>query len=405
MKRAVRWAAVVLAAASLATLTGCQNYQEVENQDIVVGMAIDKGQQGYRYHMTFEIVDAAAGQSDQIKSKVLEADGNTISDAADNATKYADKNLFYSDCKIVIFSKDIAKEGLTQVLDWFNRDSKPRFTMHMYVSSEKTAGELLKLGQGSQQGGQQGGAQGGGQGGGQGDGQKGSQSGIISMQIADAMESVSTGGKSKQLLLYDVNNILLGEGQDLTLPCLQNSNQQIQPVEIKGTAVFNGDKYAGYLDDDATQNFLLFNKIKDSIYLVGENPSQRNIALEILRNEVTVNPEMKDGKISMKVKVKIECSFDEENTPQNFLLENGFKAVEEIANKTLKEDIGEIIKRVQRDFGCDIFGFGRRIYQENPKEWKKLKSTWHQKFRTVAVEIEPDVTIANAGFAKPKGTK
>jgi spore germination protein KC len=139
--------------------------------------------------------------------------------------------------------------------------------------------------------------------------------------------------------------------------------------------------------------------------LLGENPSERNIALLINRNKVSIDPEIQGDKISMKVKVKMQCSFDEENSSRNFLLENGIEKVEKLANKTVKEDVGGIIKQVQKEFGCDIFGFGRRIYQENPQQWKKLKPSWHQKFRTMFVEIEPNVSIVNTGFAKPKGTK
>lgn len=395
---------LVFLAASLTTLTGCWNYQEVENRYIVSGLAIDKGQQGHRYRLTFEVLDiSASGQDGQMKSKVIQADGNSIADAVDSASKLSDKNLFYSDCKIVVFSKQIAQEGLTQVLDWFNRDPKPRFTMQMFVSSEKTAGELFQAG--GQQGGQQGGQGSGQQGGEGGQGGGGTQGSVISTQISNSMEAVSTGGKSKQMHLYDVDNVLLGEGKDLALPCLQKTKQKNPLVEVKGTAVFRGDKYAGFLNDDQTRYYLLMTGAQNTIMLVGENPSKEDIALQIIRNKVSITPQITGDKVSIMVKVKMECAFDEENSPQNILLNLGVKKVEGFAGKTLQENIGGQIRQEQKQLGCDIFGFGRRIYQENPKEWKKLKPTWQQKFRTVSVEVEPDVTIVNTEFLRPKGTK
>lgn len=394
---------LVLLAAALTTLTGCWNYQEVENRYIVSGLAIDKGQQGHRYRLTFEVLDiSASGQDGQMKSKVIQADGNSIAEAVDSASKLSDKNLFYSDCKIVVFSKQIAQEGLTQVLDWFNRDPKPRFTVQMFVSSEKTAGELFQAG--GQQGGQQGGQGSGQQGGEGGQGGGGTQGSVISTQISNSMEAVSTGGKSKQMHLYDVDNVLLGEGKDLALPCLQKTKQKNPLVEVKGTAVFRGDKYAGFLNDDQTRYYLLMTGAQNTIMLVGENPSKEDIALQIIRNKVSITPQITGDKVSIMVKVKMECAFDEENSPQNILLNLGVKKVEGFAGKTLQENIGGQIRQVQKQLGCDIFGFGRRIYQENPKEWKKLKPTWQQKFRTVSVEVEPDVTIVNTEFLRPKGT-
>lgn len=396
MKRAVRWMTIVILAASLTALTGCWNYEEIENRFVVSGMAVDKGQQGHRYRLTFEVLDIAnSAQNGPMKSKLIQSDGNTIADAVDNASKISEKNLYYSNCKIVIFSKQIAQEGLTQVMDWFNRDPKPRFTVQAFVSLEDTAAAILEPGKkksGSQSGGQsqdQGGEQ---------------QEGVISTEIAYAMETVSTGGESKLMHLYDVDNILLGEGKDLTLPCLRKSGQKNPQVLVYGTAIFRGDKYAGYMDDDQTQSYLLMMGIKDSILLVGEKPSKRDISLQIIKNEVSVTPQFSGDKVSMKVKVKMVCAFDEENSQQNTLLNLGVKKIESFAGETLREDIVGEIHQVQQQFGCDIFGFGRRIYQENPNEWKKLKQSWPQKFRTVPVEVDPDVTIVNTEFTKPKGS-
>ena len=228
---------------------------------------------------------------------------------------------------------------------------------------------------------------------------------MISTQISNSMEAVSTGGKSKQMHLYDVDNVLLGEGKDLTLPCLQKSKQKNPAVEVRGTAVFRGDKYAGFLNDDQTRYYLLLNGTQNTIMLVGEKPSKKDISLLIIRNKVSVTPQINGDNVTMKIKVKMECGFDEENSEQNTLLKLGVKGIEGFAGKNLQEDIGGLIRQEQKQLGCDIFGFGRRIYQENPNEWKRLKPTWQQKFRTLPVEVEPDVTIVNTEFTKPKGTK
>jgi spore germination protein KC len=387
MKRAFQCVLLAALVASFAMLTGCWNYQELESRYVVGGIAVDRGKQGHRYLLTFEVLDlsgagnggAGDGAGGQMKGKLIRSEGDTIADAVDEASKISDKELYYSDCKIVVFSKEIAAEGLTPVLDWLNRDPKPRFTVQAFVSQEETAGELFETG-----------------------GQSG---GVISTQISDSMEAVSTGGKSRQMHLNDVDNILLGEGEDLTLPCLRKSGKKNPQVEVNGTAVFRGDQYAGFLNDDQTQNFLLLmNDLKKSVLLVGEKPEEKNIALIVRKSSVTLTPEISGGTIKMKVKMKMQCSFDEENSEKNYLLNLGAKRVEGLANSTLQERLREAVRQVQTEFGCDIFGFGRKIYQEDPKDWEKLKSSWREKFRTVSVEAEADVSIVDTEFTQPKGS-
>lgn len=428
MKRVVQCVILAALCSSLTLLTGCWNYRELENNYIVSGMAIDEGKQGHRYHVTFEVLDVAdTGQNAQMKGKLLESEGDTIADAVDNVTKLADKELFYSNCKVIIFSRQIAKDGMTPVLEWINRDPRPRITAQAFVSLENTAGELfLQGGKGGQTGqqssgagsqtGQQGGGsgsqasqqsggqeQGGGSGSQQGGGQE--QGGVISMQIASSMESTSTGGESRLMHIYDVDNVLLGEGEDLALPCLKKSGKKSVPVQVNGTAVFRGDRCVGFLDDELTQDYLFaMNNVENSVMVVGERPSDNNISLLIRKCSVSVDPEVNGGKILMRLKIKLQCSFEEENSQRNYLLDLGVKQIENFADNDLREHIGKVVRQMQTQFGCDIFGFGRRIYQEKPKEWSKLKASWPEKFRSVSVDVEPEVTIINTGLANPKGT-
>ncbi len=212
--------------------------------------------------------------------------------------------------------------------------------MQLFISKEETAGELLE--------------------------QEGTVLGhVISTQIASSMESVSSGGSSVQMHLYDVDNILLGEGWDLTLPCLKKSGQKNPSVEVNGTAVFRGDKYIGALDDEQTQNFMfLMNVMQNGILLVGGNSDEKDMALLVRKSQVSLTPQISGEKINMKVGMKMECSFDEENSEKNHLLNLGAKKVESLAGSTLQKRIRELVRQVQTEFGSDIFGFGRKIYEE-----------------------------------------
>ncbi len=128
-------------------LSGCWNYRELNTMTIVAGIAIDRVADNKGYHLTFEVLDiaeASGEKSTSVSSLLIETDGLTIFDACRNALQRSDSKLYFGACKTVIISEDLAREGITPLLDWFRRDAEARSTMDVYISSEETAADILK---------------------------------------------------------------------------------------------------------------------------------------------------------------------------------------------------------------------------------------------------------------------
>ena len=376
--KAVRRVLLAVIAASLTMLTGCWNYREIEGLNIVCGIAVDKGEQK-RYHITFETLDLTNSSPEKsMKGKVVEAEGDTISDAVKNASRTTDKELYFSDCKIAVFSREIAENGIDSVLDWFNRDPGPRFTAQMLYSEDKTAGEVLKAEEKTGK--------------------------MISFQIADSLQSLVDTGKIFQAPLYQVDNILHGEGKDLAMPCIHTEKKgDEESVQISGSAVFRKDRYMGKLNADDTGNCVfLTGRLQNGVLLVGEKPDDRNISLLVRSSSADIKPQLKAGKLSVQICLKTKCMFDEENGKGDQLKRLGIDGIERFASNTLQARGEEAVRKVQEQLGCDIFGFGRKIYETDPKQWEKLKADWPAHFRSLSVAVSADVNIESNGFSYPK---
>ena len=127
------------------SLTGCWNYDEVEDSAIVSGIAIDKGSEGNGYLVTTEIYNfSGSGKENKIESKRIAIEGKTLPDAVKNAVKISPKKLYWGHSDIVIISQEIAKEGILPVVDALIRAFEPRIQMNILVSKEKTAKEILE---------------------------------------------------------------------------------------------------------------------------------------------------------------------------------------------------------------------------------------------------------------------
>lgn len=128
---------------SIFLFVGCWNYREVDDINIVAGTAIDKGIHK-EYMISIEILESSIGKESPTTSKLIVAEGESIFDAVRNAIAISGKKLYWSHNKILILSKEVAQEGITEVIDWFLRDVETRSDVYILVSKGTSAKEILE---------------------------------------------------------------------------------------------------------------------------------------------------------------------------------------------------------------------------------------------------------------------
>jgi len=355
--------------------TGCWDYREIDNLSIVAGVAVDKNEQG-QYVLTVEVVDMHEGGKDvKVKSKLLEVKGDTFFDAARNIIKITAPKLYWGHTEIVIFSQDVAREGIIEILDWLSRDAEPRLTIDLLVSREDTAKEIFDT--------------------------QSIISEVRSYEINDMLKAQTNLSKAPKVKIYDFISALSSEGVSAILSAIKTAdNKGEMTTEISGTAVFKGDKLIGFLDEDQTKNCLfVMNKIKGGAINIGKQPEGKikNISLEIVNNKTKVKPVYSNGEISMNIDIKTETDIIEHGSEVDFVNEEGYLVLKEDVQKQLKSDIESVIRMVQQDFDVDIFGFGKTIKQDMPDLWKKIGPDWENIFRNLEVNINVKIEMKNSG--------
>ena len=369
-----KFLAVLLALLPAVLFSGCWDYREVENLSVVGGLAVDKGQNGYRYHLTFECMKMTGDlKSGGVQPLIIETDGNTIFDAVRTALNESDRKLYFSHMKVLILSSDIAKEGILPVLDWFNRDAEPRISLQILISKEKTAGEILKLKPEANQ--------------------------LTSFQMSQALlEATSYSAGVNQVRLFEVYNVLNSQdATSLALPGIETKKEgDISVPQLAGNAVFSGDRLIGWLNKESSK-FLMFilGKVHGGLLLTGVHPNDSSVSLEIMTCKTSVKPVISGKTITMKIDVDINAAYAEQNTRQNFLDIYPLKTFETSASQTLKNGIENVIDLAQQQYSADIFGFGEKVYQDDPKVWNSLRADWNKTFPSVKYEVTAEVAIRN----------
>jgi len=124
-------------------LAGCWNYREVEQLSIVAGATLDIAEDG-KYLVTVETIKVQQdSRQSQWKPEYIQETGDTIFDAIRKMVETQGRKLYWSHAKVMIISEDIAKIGISQVLDFLSRDTEIREDMWILLSREKSASDIF----------------------------------------------------------------------------------------------------------------------------------------------------------------------------------------------------------------------------------------------------------------------
>lgn len=353
-------------------LSGCWNYKEIENMGIVAGFAIDKKDDNYVVNT--EIILISKGKESSIKTKVITSEGATIFDAVRQNIKIVGKKLFWSHAEIVIVSKEIAEEGIVPVVDWISRDAEPRMTLHILISKEKTASEILV--------------------------QQAVVAEILSFELNEIIESQKSLSFSPDIEEWIFLQELASTGLSATLPAVQLKSENGKTLtEVTGTAVFKQDKLVGFLDGEETKTLLFIrNKIKGGVLFTKDSGDDVATTLEIMKNKTKLKPFYDSSKVTMEINTNTDTTLDEISGSQNYLEESPLKKLKETYESALESSIINLVKKTQQEFGSDIFGFGKAVKMNMPDVWKQIEPEWNDMYKNVEVRVHSTINIKNSAI-------
>lgn len=371
-------ACLLLSVVTALLICGCGNYRGLDEMSVVAGMAIDKGDGGYK--ISFEVVDLSANvKQEGVKTLLLEAEGKTFFDAARNAKRRIQTKLYFGHMQTIVISEEIARgEDIGSIIDWFLRSNEFRETMCIMVSKEKTAREILSP--------------------------EGLASKIKSFELYKIAKEDSQHTSSTSFMeIYNMFNILNGIGRELALPAVHmTKNDEKEISEIDGTAVFKGERLAGYLSPEESKYFLFAaGLVKGGLLTFSDLENDtHNITLEITENKTDTSFRYEDDVLSISIKTETTANLTEADKPVNALDTPQITSLEVTAQDMLAHKTSALVKKVQTEFGSDIFGFGSMIYKKNPALWRKIGGDWDALFPKVKVTVESKVRIANSALLK-----
>lgn len=361
--------------------SGCWSRKELNEIAIVLGAAVDKGSDG-QVEITVQIakpsqmsIAAAGGKSGGSRgegAQVLSSQGKTVFDAVRNFVSITSRKLFWSHNQVLIFGEEAARQGIGQMLDWFERDHEPRARVWV-LAARGEAKEILKI--------------------------PGMIEPVSAMSISDAVRAAVALSKSDQVNLHDFLSQYSSRATSAAMPRIELFAAEGGPkFRISGMAVFKKDKLTGWLDGTAARGLLWVRGRVESGILVVKIPGSEKgeLSLEIIKAKSKIKPEFVEGRPIVTVEIEEEGNIGEETVPVDLSKPDMIAAIEKKQAEAIAGEIKAALK-FARIHKADIFGFGEEFHRKFPKAWAEMKDRWEEEIPELPVKLKITTKIRRIG--------
>lgn len=372
------------------SLTGCWDAKELNKRAVVSGIGIDlvEGKEKYKVSLQIIIADEISGKNSRgaTSTSVYQGTGQTVVDAIRNTSRKVPRLVSTAHARLIVMSEEVARDGISGIADYLDRDSDIRLTAKVYVvKSGVKASDIVSyvtpIGK------------------------------ITGFALAQKTEmtatelgenySVEVDDAIRDLLVHGGGPIINGltfEGNIAESTKKSNLESTISSgiAVLKGMAIFKGDKMQVWLNEEESRGLVwIKNKMKKTIIVLPPEDGG-DIAMEVMRSRTKIKVSLQDPEHPV-IRIKVMTQFSVREVNSKIDLRNPYELhkLENKAEKVIQEQMQMIVDKA-KTINCDIFKFGETIERTNPTVWKEMKNRWEQIFPEVKVEYEVDAVIRNS---------
>lgn len=360
---------VLLCLISAVLSAGCWDRLEIEDRAALLAIGIDPGPGGNGLHISAQIGipgkiplgpggggGGAGGTSTPRETVFVDAaDGPTVEAALASLQRTLNNELFLGHLRIIVVNEQLARQGLTQIIDYFHRSSEVRRTSWLLVSSNPAA-DVLNASP--------------------------SFSRVPALYFTDMMEHYVNMGMLPPLFLGTYLVSVADRGQDATLPYVW---AQGQGSRLVGAAVFHQQQMVDVSDPSQLQYLEdVIGPRKGDQYLTVAEPgtSGGQVRIKIIGRQAQVGPSLVKGRPHVDIHLRLEGTIDQEVGGKRLDAPKELKDIAEVASAQVQQGIQQLLAQTQRDH-ADVFGFGEQFRGKKPGFFRSevgTKETWETEY-------------------------
>ena len=353
-------------------LAACWDYRGLNEQTIVVGMAVDREENG-DFVLTFEILDLNADDGGAFRSVLLESTGVSLAEAIQSATISLHNNMYFGMLDVLIISRSMAQEqGISALVYYMTRSQHARNSMHLVVAATDRAADLLRPV----------------------DEEAGEGRSILSTTLGESLSISERGGvtTTDPRALFEIFDALQTEGAGFSMPVIQQGEGQDIPFMLDGLAVFHGAQMIGEIEQaDMSAYLLATEKVHGRVF--GADIGGERVVIWILESEPSLHVHRAGEKLHFYLDVSLVA--DVLSLPMGWQAYQSW--IEEELERELLEKLDDFIERMQAA-GLDVLGFSEVLRRNYPQLWAAKADHWADHMQNSSVTVDVQVEIRNFGM-------
>lgn len=369
-------------------ITGCWNSREINTLALAACIGIDKAENGYR--VTEQIINpkAIASKKSTNESPVIiyTETGRDIFEILRRMTTQCPRKIYFSHLRMVVFSEEVAREGIRNIVDFMARDHEFRTDFYFIIAKGISANAVLNTLSNLE-----------------------SIPGIEmytslksservwsptkAVRIIELVNSITADGKNPVLTGIEIAD---GDENSDSIDVLKKSDG-LKKLKYTHLGVLKDDQLVGWLTEDESKGYnYVTGNVRSTVGYIYTDTKDK-ITVETMEAKTNMRALLENGKPVINVDIKVKLEIGNVEGQFDVTKEENLIAVNKLNEERIKKLCDEAVKKVQKDYKTDIFGFGEAIHRQYPKLWKELKSNWDEEFSNLKVNYTVKSEIMRLG--------
>lgn len=383
---------------------GCWDRRELQERNFVLAVGIDMADEGLkpgikpeqkaelnrtetffqphgnkRYRLSLQVLKLKSqGGEDKTKTYVISNTGDSIFEMIRDMLGQSSKSLWFEHVQVIIISEAVLKQaGLSEVLDFFIRDSEMRSRMKLYVTPGQ-ARPLLEYTPPSQEAG-----------------------GLYLASIARLHTRNNHVAAARTDLGF--TDRYLDDNVDAILLRIELADKV---VKLGGAALFKQDQFVGYADEYAIggRKFIAGTEKSAVVTVPCPKHPEHQIVFELYRHDTRLHPHVNGDSIRFSLDVNMYGNIGEQQgdiESYDTMDPQELQKLERLFADEIKRNIFYAQQVFQKQMKVDSAGlFAGKMRAYEPEVWEIVKERWDEIYPDIPLDVSVNVYIENIGAHK-----